>query len=697
MSQIDKWEEKRKRKHGKKKDNPVKAANVPLTPAPELPDSITVGDLRVEGDLDLSFFDSLEPDQEFMITPTSPTDGQVYTVVIDPISGRTGVQATDAVEVAATTDGNAPGSSPTPEVVGGPRLFSVKWDAIANDDLVTYEVHVANTTERGGSAAWATSASTFVGETPGTLAIIKKHSDGNDFDYSDTYYFKLVAKDADGSASASSESAASQLDPNASNDILAGSITAEHLESVMDIATTMIAGTWGGAHVQTGFGAKDDGTGEPELDPSFVGIRMYDGSGDTDPVFRVDASDGTVQVKGRIYFGREFGSRLTRNDMIQVAEQTTATYQTPVLEQSVFGVDTDLSDYPLEWPATPTVGNLLIVIVNTFDAGGNATNTWDGGLYTSVKNNTWASGNARQAVYKRVATGTDDDNISFSKSVDNVIVGAYEFSGVTDTEDAANATAESTTGSGPAETGTSVGNQSQLGLIIGTMALYGRALFDFPGYPAGDPTFGLTNTPAQEGYTQKGSNEIDNNFYAPTEGAFEKDQLEVSTWMKVDDSDTTPGTDNNISGADAWRGTLVNFKAKATAVEAAETDTSRIYTQDVSGKSLFHTVDEAGLERALVMGKKGERWDMEVMQSSSFNWASTAAHSVQNGNVTVTGVKVGDICIFLDSSSGQRQFIWRAEPIATVADQITLRGFNASTGTIDPASDTYYFLVIHRS
>jgi len=691
MSQIDKWEEKRKHKTHRK-SKPHEARNVPLTPAPDLPDSITVGNLRVEGDLDLSFFDSLEADQSYVVNPSGAEEGQVYTVAIDSVSGEQMVVATDAATIAVTTDGAAPASSPTPTIQGGPRLFAVKWTGVANPDPITYEIHVSDT------SGFTPDGTTLAGETPGGLAFIKRLPDGTDFTYGITYYFKIIAKDEDGEAAASVEASA-QLDPNASSDQLAGSITAEHFEAVLSIASSMIAGTWGGPNVQTGFGAKDDGAGSPELDASFVGIRMYDGSGDTDPVFRVDASDGTVQVKGRIYFGANYGSRLTRNDMIQVAAQEAGVWQQAVLEQSESFTDTGITSIDVSWPATPTVGNLLLVVVNSWDAGGNATHTWDGSKYSNVKANTWGGAtNGRQGIYKRVATGTDDDTMTFDKNVDIGIVQMFEFSGVQDVEDATSGTENSTTGSSPSSTGPTNSPLTQRGLVFATTVVYGVQTLDIfdPGSPISNPRFTSGTTPS--GFTFIGEDNDRANPDQPGsggEGTVDYDKVISRVWMS--DLDTgSPEAENSVADVDAWRGTIVSFKSKATAVESADADTVRLYAADVDDDPLFHTINEGGAKRALAFGKAGERWDFELM-SGTFNWASTANHTVQNGNITVTGVKVGDICMFLDSASGQRQFIWRAEPIATVADQITLRGFNAGSGTLDPASDTYYFLVIHRS
>lgn len=240
MSQIDKWEAKRKRKSRRKSGPPHQKPNVPLTPAPNLPDSITVGDLRVEGDLDLSYFDSLEPDQGFMVNPTGATQDQVYTVQVDDQTGAIQVQATDAATIAVTSDGATPLTSPTPTVQGGPGYIAVKWDAISNADPVTYEVHISLST------GFTPDSSTLVGEQDGTVLFIRQMPDDSSLDYDTDYFVKIVAKDADGSADASTE-ASSQLvrvqqgelavEAVTAENILSGSITAEKFDAVLLLAS----------------------------------------------------------------------------------------------------------------------------------------------------------------------------------------------------------------------------------------------------------------------------------------------------------------------------------------------------------------------------------------------------------------------------------------------------------------------------
>lgn len=100
---------------------------------------------------------------------------------------------------ATLTDGIPPASSPTPVVTGGPGFLVARWTAVSNRDPLTYEVHIS------ASTGFTPGPSTLYSDTGSTSIIIKELADGTPLSYSTTYYVKLVAKDADGSASASAQ------------------------------------------------------------------------------------------------------------------------------------------------------------------------------------------------------------------------------------------------------------------------------------------------------------------------------------------------------------------------------------------------------------------------------------------------------------------------------------------------------------
>lgn len=113
---------------------------------------------------------------------------------------------TSGIEV-DLTDGDPPASSPSlaAGVTGGPNYFALKWTAVSNADAVTYEIHEST------SSGFTPDGTTLVGETSGTLVFLRKTAAGGDYSYGTTYYFKLIAKDADGAASAGTQGSAQMV------------------------------------------------------------------------------------------------------------------------------------------------------------------------------------------------------------------------------------------------------------------------------------------------------------------------------------------------------------------------------------------------------------------------------------------------------------------------------------------------------
>lgn len=143
------------------------------------------------------------------------------------------IAAIDTGEI--TSDGDAPSGSPTPTVIGGPTFLAVKWTPVANADPVTYEVHVSTST------GFTPGPTTKYAETSAASIIVKTDAAGGTLAYATTYYVKIVAKDADGSAAASTEDSASMVQISATdvaNDTLtasqiaAGAITPSELAAL---------------------------------------------------------------------------------------------------------------------------------------------------------------------------------------------------------------------------------------------------------------------------------------------------------------------------------------------------------------------------------------------------------------------------------------------------------------------------------
>jgi hypothetical protein len=587
-------------------------------------------------------------------------------------------------EVPYITDGSAPVSSPTPAVAGGPRFLSVKWAAIANPDLVTYEVHVIDAATRVDTN-WVPDASTLVGETPGLLAFIYKDSTGAAFVYETDYYVKIVAKDEDGSAAASAEAGPEQLDPNGSDDILAGAVTAEHIESVFNYASAFIAGAFGSSNVQVGFGVKDDGAGNPILDSGFIGIRAYDGT-NADPIFKLPADGSPAQFRGVVRFGSDGSSKLLQNDTLQLLEQPGGSFANRLLVQSIGAVGgNDTTVFP-EFESDPVVGNVVILVLQTWDISGtSATNTVAG--FTSLHNNEFGSTDRnRVQIAGTVVDGAGDGtpgspvSVTFSKEVDVWSWSLFEFSGVTLTENVPSEEDEDNTGGVMALNTTGIASTSNPCLLLGIGAMVGSSpsfpSFRTSSYPS-DWTLGIR----KEGI----------NFGLLTEIE------QVVFYKSVGAGDTSAFLVETNSAGEAAVGIIIALEAAANQVEPAEPDTARLYAADVAGNTYLHTQDEDGRESSLVLGAAGEVFRLEIV-TVSVNIPNTALQTGGSLDVTVSGVVSGDRVAVLGraDSTGRNFIVYAASPV-TVADTVTLQFFNADDGPSDPGAVNYDLLVIHRS
>jgi hypothetical protein len=611
---------------------------------------------------------ALDDEDQPIIAPPVSTDGQLL-----QYGSSTGSwDSADPTTAIIGSDGTAPGSSPTPTVRGNIGSLVVQWTPVSNNDLVIYEVHLST------SSGFTPSGATKVGETPGALAFIRKDAAGAALAYGTDYYVKIVARDDDGSASASAEAGPTQLDPAGTDDILANAITAEKLATVLSLASSMVAGTPGSTRVETGYGIDASG----DLDPSFIGIRAYDGSNKL--TLKVDAASGTSLFRGKVYFGSKTpddigNSRLTTNDMIQIAEQPGGSWQTPTLEQTASGQGNSGTTGSATWDSATTSGNELLMVVAAWLGSGAPTFTTPAG-WTQVNNSTFDGGNGRRAIYRKSTTGeSGTQSITFSAAPFVWNVQLFEYSGVQNVEDATNNTnagSASTVGSGT--TGSAM---TQQGLVFAALTIEGN-YSDLI-----DPNLSSPSS----GYSQAG-------FVSARHGLLSGTELSTYVYTKVASSGTQvcQATGTNV---DQWGGGIVTLKAKAVAVESAEANSVRLYGKDVSGKTRVHAIDEGGTEGAVVLGKAGETWRLELV-TVAIDIASAAAHSGGSNNVSITGLATNDYAFFIgtDITAGAgRDHIFWSNPLCTVAGQITLQWYNASAGVSDPASANFYFLVIHRS
>lgn len=315
MAKIRDWRERQDvRKKGVKGHKHPKHTpdHAQQHPAPSLPRSTHVADLRVDEDLSLSLFDDLNPDQDWVINPTGVTEGDVLIAVAPETDGEppSWTTATPGVTL-PTTDGIAPTSSPTPVCMGGPGYIAVKWEGVANSDLVTYEIHISETT------GFTADSTTLVGESKGTLFFIRQMPDDTSLAYDMTYFVVLVAKDDDGAAAQSAEAPGIMvqvqqgelaIDSVTAENILAGNVTAEHLQSVL-LLSSLIKTAESGQRI--------------EIDTD--GIRAYDPddqltvsvpSGSGSPFFR-----GTLEATGLDITGNAVlsGQFLTLNQDTELA------------------------------------------------------------------------------------------------------------------------------------------------------------------------------------------------------------------------------------------------------------------------------------------------------------------------------------------------------------------------------------------
>lgn len=80
--------------------------------------------------------------------------------------------------------------------------------------------------------------------------------------------------------------------------------------------------------------------------------------------------------------------------------------------------------------------------------------------------------------------------------------------------------------------------------------------------------------------------------------------------------------------------------------------------------------------------------------SVTVDLASVAANTSAQQNVTVPGVKIGDLSVIINSthSAGLQ---YSTNP-ATAADTIPVTAQNSTAGAVDPSSQTLHFIVFRR-
>lgn len=255
----------------------------------------------------------------------------------------------DPETVPNARDGLPPDVSPAPEVLGGIGALYVRWTGVSNNDPVVYEVHLSITT------GFTPDATTLATETNGTLVSLRALPDSTDLTVGTTYYVRLIARDLDGSAAASSEASGQLAQANTpdiavnaitADRILANSITAEHLD-VLELESTKIY-----SPSQTGWRMEIGDPSKP--------IQYWNG---TESGFYLEHDPATntasAYVSGRV----EFGNSQLEQDFATFYRQETG-FQTPALRQkrgaNLTGTGTSAST---SWSSATVKGNLLLAAV----------------------------------------------------------------------------------------------------------------------------------------------------------------------------------------------------------------------------------------------------------------------------------------------------------------------------------------------
>lgn len=187
------------------------------------------------------------------------------TGVLSAWSSTLGPETTTTLGPGDISDGSPPSSSPAANVLGGPKYLWVKWNAVTNNDPVTYDVHLST------SSGFTVNSGTKVGEVSGTSFVIRYlPGTTTELSYGTTYYVKIVARDQDGSASAGTQGSAScvKIAGGTGGDILADSITAN------DINSLTLTGT---KYVQAGGASATDPYVRMEVESSAGHIDIYPG------------------------------------------------------------------------------------------------------------------------------------------------------------------------------------------------------------------------------------------------------------------------------------------------------------------------------------------------------------------------------------------------------------------------------------
>lgn len=582
------------------------------------------------------------------------------------------------------TDGSPPSASPTPTVQGGIGSLQIKWTAISNADAVVYEVHVST------SSGFTPGPTTLAGLTGGTLLVVHRlPSTSVPLESTITYFVKLKATDADGSAAAGTEASGSprqaDVDDLAVGSVVAGTIaanavTADTLESVLALVTTLLAGTADAGRVEIGVNP-DDATD--------LGIRAYDSL--NVPTLRVVSQDGSVYIRGRLDFGS--GSRLLSNDIIELMGQASAGFQLPTRVQgnskgrSGFDAGADFTTVNFGWPAPTTPGNLLFAVVSQSNSGGAGTPdvpTIPG--WTQIQTATQGSGPVqRQTLFKieAAATRSGAETLTVGSNTRYAIIHFMEYSGV----GVIDITTTAGTGNSASPLTGSTGTLAQANeVLLAAVCLTPTATFG-----AFSDGFTLVSNGSAGHEVAVGGNTI-----VPVTDY----QSQVAEF--VASATTSKSTGLTLLGARQWIAQLVTFKALVAgavggSVATPDAGKARLYVaDDADSDPALHVITDDGQKNSVALGPPGVAYRMQMM-SAAVDIPSTLQQAGGAITVTLTGVVTGDIVVWIgsDVTSDGTQFIYYVKQSSVTTNAADLIYFNADDATRNPASATHYFLVFH--
>ena len=160
-------------------------------------------------------------------------------------------QTTSNFPSTALSDGSVPSGAPTVTATGGIGYIYLTWTPVTNADPVIYDVYMSTT---NGFTTY--DATTKITEVSGTSAIIDTTVAGASIVYGTTYYFKVRARDRDGSSATISAQASAAPNKAGTSDI--STIDASLITSGTSFTTNLFIGS-GGAIQSTGYTAGTTG------------------------------------------------------------------------------------------------------------------------------------------------------------------------------------------------------------------------------------------------------------------------------------------------------------------------------------------------------------------------------------------------------------------------------------------------------